>query len=93
MATKKRKAPSKAKATRPAVKKRVASSAQDSFWKIEFNVNTFYWIIIGVMVVGIAMWTYDTNQRINKMYDTVDQNNAVDEVTPRIKPTSAQPTN
>lgn len=71
MATRKKTTTKKtAKAT---VKRSVAKkSTNKAFWKVEPNINTVYWILIGVAVIAAAMLSYSTNQRVNDIYDQID---------------------
>ncbi len=73
MATRKKTTAKKtAKAT---VKRSVASkkTAKSSFWKIEFSINTVYWIAIGVAVIAAAAISYNTNMQVNNIYDKIDE--------------------
>ncbi len=70
MATVKKK--KSAQAARPTVKKSVVSKKRNGFWRVEFNINTVYWMIIGLAVIATAVWTYNTNQQISEIYDSID---------------------
>ncbi len=73
MATRKKTTAKKtAKAT---VKRSVASkkSAKSNFWKVEFSINTVYWIVIGIAVIAAAALSYNTNQQVNDIYDQIDR--------------------
>lgn len=74
MATRKKTTVKKtAKAT---VKRSVASkkTAKSNFWKVEFSINTVYWIVIGIAVIAAAALSYNTNQQVNDIYDQIDRN-------------------
>lgn len=74
MATRKKTTAKKtAKAT---VKRSVASkkTAKSNFWKVEFSINTVYWIVIGIAVIAAAALSYNTNQQVNDIYDQIDRN-------------------
>ncbi len=77
MATKKKTVTKKTSTKKPVAKKRVAARAKSEFWNIEFNINTLYWIVIGIAVISTAAWTYNTNQQISDIYDSVDQSSSV----------------
>lgn len=70
MATAKKK--KSAKVARPAAKKSAVSRKKHNFWKVEFNINTVYWMVIGLAVIATAVWTYNTNQQITAIYDSID---------------------
>ncbi len=74
MATKKKKTAAPKRAT-PVIKKSVTKKNTNKFWKVEFNVNTVYWMAIGVAVIATASWTYNTNQQITEIYDSIDSVN------------------
>jgi len=88
MATKKKIVAKKVK--KPIVKKSIAARRGSSFWRIEFNVNTVYWLVIGLAIIATATWTYNTNQQISDIYDSIDQTNSVndDVVSPTHKATN-----
>lgn len=71
MATRKKTTTKKtAKAT---VKRSVAKkSPSKAFWKVDFTINTVYWLVIGIAVVAAALFSYTTNQRVNDIYDQID---------------------
>lgn len=74
MATRKKTTAKKtAKAT---VKRSVASkkATKSNFWKVEFSINTVYWIVIGIAVIAAAALSYNTNQQVNDIYDQIDRN-------------------
>ncbi len=70
MATKKRTTKKKTSATR------VANNQQSEFWTARFTFDTVAWLIIGVLVIAIAVWTYKTNQQVNDIYDSIQVTNA-----------------
>ena len=79
MATKKKLVTKKTKLA--ATKKHVAatkSSGQD-FLKVDFNLNTVYWLIIGVAVISTALITYSNHQRINEIYDSIERTEILSE--------------
>lgn len=72
MATRKKTTTKKSAKTtvkRTAPRKQAASS---HFWKVKLTTNTLYWLLIGVAVIATALISYDTNQRINSVYDEVE---------------------
>ncbi|OGL33165.1 hypothetical protein A3F64_02970 [Candidatus Saccharibacteria bacterium RIFCSPHIGHO2_12_FULL_42_8] len=64
------------KTARATVKRSVASkkTAKSNFWKVEFTINTVYWIVIGIAVISAAALSYNTNQQVNDIYDQIDRN-------------------
>ena len=66
-----------AKAT---VKKTVAKkSTTPRFWRIEFSIATVYWLAIGIAVISTAIYSYNTNQQVNELYDQIDARMASEE--------------
>ena len=75
MATRKKttsKKTTKATVKRSAVAKK--STKNNSFWKIDFSINTVYWLAIGIAVISAAALSYNTNQQVNDIYDQIDRN-------------------
>lgn len=71
-----RKKPTAKKTAKATVKRSVAKkNPQSDFWKVEFTINTVYWLIIGAAVIAAAILTYDTNQRVNETYDQIERIN------------------
>ncbi|MBI3494376.1 hypothetical protein HY004_00120 [Candidatus Saccharibacteria bacterium] len=62
------------KTAKATVKRSVAAkkSTKKAFWKVEPNINTVYWVLIGIAVVAAASLSYNTNQRVNDIYDQID---------------------
>ena len=97
MATNKKTVTKKASAKKPVVKKKVATSTtkntKSEFWNIEFNINTLYWITIGIAVISTAAWTYNTNQQISDIYDSVDQSSTISDQPIIRRPSDVQKIN
>lgn len=61
------------KTAKATVKRSVAKkSTKNAFWKVDFTINTVYWLAIGIAVVAAALFSYTTNQRVNDIYDQID---------------------
>lgn len=69
MATKK-KVVKKAKAISSPQRK--SASANADFWKFEFNMNSLYWLAIGLAIIAAALWIYSLNQETSDIYDEID---------------------
>ena len=83
MATQKKKVTKSHKTAAQTVKKKQLSSAKNNFWKVEFNVNSVFWLVIGLAVVATAILTYNTNLQTTAIYDSIDQLNSENEaITP-----------
>lgn len=51
----------------------------ESFWSLKPTAQTFYWLIIGIAVIGTVVINYDTNMRVNALIDQLnDQQAALD---------------
>lgn len=62
------------RAAKPTVRKSVASKSKGSdFWRVDFTINTVYWLIIGAAVIAAALLSYNTNLQVNSIYDQIDQ--------------------
>lgn len=89
MATAKRKTTTKKRTTKAAIAKKrtVAKKTQSNFWTIEFNVETLYWLIFGVVVVAIGIWTYTTSQQVHEIYNNMENEEVIFVQTPASKTT------
>lgn len=66
--------------------KKVNKSQQSEFWTTRFTFDTLAWLIIGVLVIAIAIWTYKTNLQVNEIYDSIQiTNSSSDSVTPQVQ--------
>lgn len=91
MATKKKTTARKV-TKKPAVRRTsVARSAPaNNFWKIDLNITTVYWLALGIAVIAIAIWTYDTYMVANSVFDQIDQANEIEsQTTPSSNPAPA----
>ncbi len=93
MATKK-KVTKRVKSTPLTAKKRVVSNKGSDFWRVEFNINTVYWMVIGLAVTATAVLTYNSNQQITSLYDSIDAVNMqleTESKPPAVKPQPVNP--
>lgn len=86
MATKK-KATTKKKSARAANtrKKTVSKKQQSDFWAVKFTAETLYWLIFGVLVVAIALWTSTTASQVNEIYDNMNEQDSTVIQAPAVK--------
>jgi hypothetical protein len=49
------------------------------FFTIRFSQQTFYWIIIGLLVLGLGIWTTFLSMKLQIMYDRIDTVNTATE--------------
>lgn len=52
---------------------RPAQSAEP-FFTFKITRQTIYWLIISVIVIGLAAWVMQLNARVQAIYDQIDQN-------------------
>ena len=87
------KKPVVAKVKKPAVAKKVAApkkaatkpadTAQSNFMTFTPTIQTFYWVIIGVMCISFTLWITKLQSDINAIYDSIDATNtSLMETTP-----------
>jgi hypothetical protein len=77
-----RKKPVARKATRSAASRFVsfrATTDNESFFDVRFNIQTVYWLIISVLVVALTIWVLVLQMRIIDIYDTIQANNQLDD--------------
>lgn len=70
---------SKKAATSRAKKQPVArsfhlSAETEPFVTTRVNAQTFYWVVLGVIVIAFSLWINHLNTQIQDLYDIVDRN-------------------
>ena len=74
------------------VKTPKSRSVSTDFWKVDFNVNSLFWIVIGLAVIATGVLTYNTYLQTNAIYDSIDQINIESEASAP-KPKTSEPAN
>lgn len=82
MAQRKTTKTTKAKRTTRSAKTRAAST--ENFMTFRLTIQTIYWLLIGGAVVALALWVTSLQLRINRIYDSIEQN-SVDSVPSQIE--------
>jgi len=78
----KKKAPSPKTTKKAAAKKplhrdlrvRLAKS-DENFWTFQPSIQSVYWLVIAIAVVGVAVINFNTNIRVNDLLDQIDAQN------------------
>lgn len=76
-----------AKPKKAAISKAVAvhrsfrRSDNPEFFSFQPTVQTAYWLILGVIIIGLTVWVYRLQQQITDIYDTIEINNAQDDTS------------
>lgn len=68
----------KKKTTKQAIKK---SSTSEQFLSMRLTRQTIYWLILSLLVVGLAIWVLQLTIQIQGIYDRVEYLNATNEMT------------
>lgn len=73
------KKPAAKKTTRRAPKKPVIrsfhlSAETEPFVTTRVNTQTFYWVVLGVVVIAFSLWINHLNTQVQELYDIVDRN-------------------
>lgn len=68
----------------PTMKSFRASRATEPFLTFRVNQQTVYWLILAVLVVGLALWVLALSIRVETIYDQIDSSNATAASTPYI---------
>lgn len=81
MATAKKKTTKKAA---PSVKSSTKKTAakKSTFFTLSPTIETFYWFILGAIVIALTIWVATLNMRIQNIYNQIEQNNAQDILLP-----------
>ena len=92
-ATKPTKKTTKKAPSRPAVKTTVRRASQSNskvksftraketepFFTIRITHQTLYWLILSLIVLALGMWVVNINDKVQRIYDEIDQTNAVEQ--------------
>jgi hypothetical protein len=57
----------------------------DKFWSFQPSVQTVYWVLIGIGIVGTAVINFNTNMRVNELVNQIESQNAALDSTPVVK--------
>lgn len=77
-----KKSPAKNKSTAVSAKKAAVQPMQsfrparstEPFFTFKITRQTVYWLILSVIVIGLAVWVLQLNARIQSIYDQIEQN-------------------
>lgn len=77
-----KKSPAKNKSTAASAKKTAVLPMQsfrparptEPFFTFKITRQTVYWLILSVIVIGLAAWVLQLNARIQSVYDQIEQN-------------------
>lgn len=50
------------------------SRSTEPFFTFKITRQTIYWLILSVIVIGLAAWVLQLNARIQSIYDQIEQN-------------------
>lgn len=92
-ATKTTKKTTKKAPSRPAVKTTVRRASQSNaqvksftrvketepFFTFRITHQTLYWLILSLIVLALGMWVVNINDKVQRIYDEIDQANAVEQ--------------
>lgn len=57
---------------------RPARSAKPAeFLSFQPSMQTFYWLILGILVIALAFWVLTLSIKIQRVYDQIDQQSAL----------------
>lgn len=69
------------KTTKKAVHKGYRSfkkaSRAEPFFTFQFTQQTVYWLILGVLVIGLGAWVMTLNMKVQAIYDQIEQDSSV----------------
>lgn len=67
------------------------SPLTEPFFTFRITRQTIYWLILSVIVIGLAVWVVQINARVQAIYDQVDQNDAaLQDLSTKKTPTSTK---
>ena len=62
-------------ARKPVTKRSVAK--EPDFFTFSPSIQTLYWIIIGILVIGLNIWVMNLNNKVQSIYDKIDENSII----------------
>lgn len=57
----------------------------EPFFTFRISHQTFYWLILAVIVLGLGVWVVDINDKVQRIYDQIDQTNSAINSMPQPK--------
>jgi len=48
------------------------SSSSESFFTFRFTVQTVYWLILSIFVLGLGIWVTYLNVKVQQLYDQIE---------------------
>lgn len=54
------------------------SKPEQPFVSYVITAQTFYWVILGAIVIGLALWVLTIHNRVQDIYDDIDRNQALE---------------
>lgn len=63
------------KAAVPEMRSFRAASVNEPFFTFRVSHQTFYWLILAVIVVGLAAWVMSISIQVQHIYDEIDATN------------------
>ena len=63
------------KVVAPAMRSFRASAPEEPFFTFRISHQTFYWLILAAIVVGLAAWVLSISIQVQHIYDQIDATN------------------
>lgn len=64
-------------ARKPAQRRTARSTHKQGFMTLQPTIQTFYWVILGALVIALAFWVLTLSVKIQRIYDQIDEQNAL----------------
>lgn len=62
--------PTKNKKAQPGKNKK-GSGGKENFFQVRFTVETLYWIILLLLIVGLALWVLQISMQTQEIYNQI----------------------
>jgi len=49
------------------------SERVEPFFTFRFTQQTLYWLILGLLVIGLGIWVMTLNMKVQAIYDQIEQ--------------------
>jgi len=70
------------RAVSPEIRSFRAARSSEPFFTFQITHQTFYWLILAVLAVGLAAWVMSISIKVQHIYDQIDATNQLIDTTP-----------
>ena len=60
----------------PAMRSFAVAEPVEPFFTFRISHQTLYWLVLALFVLGLGLWVININEKVQRIYDQIDQTNA-----------------